>query len=385
MEQQAFPYLFDYLKTRYKNVCYLGDKICVDILDKKKYKTYNSISFYVETTKEDLLNIFTHCEVFDNYILLDWAFKKYKIYFVKGVFEDTYKATCFMPVINRGGLMDIHYNPFNITVSCVSDIYNNIIRFIGNDYDSLIQQDPNIIIKLFELKSLNNFAIEPYTLMYMNKYKHNITDFNSFYNIFTNQYALETLDFIKQIEFFKDTSFEEIFNKLYNYKIIIQRAHKYKLSFMEQYFIIFRDNLYDNDIYKYYLSNYDKYCVKWCDLNYNILTENKTQLRLNIYNSMDNAIRYQGIQLLKNCLIRLNNIHILQKDGAISKDTLLYCLCGRPYFEKQLCITDEEIKEIFPGVELHFIKDKIIRFILCLDKYPDNLKETIKQHKEEVL
>ena len=155
---------------------------------------------------------------------------------------------------------------------------------------------------------------------------------------------------------------------------------------MEQYFIIFNDNLYDNNIYKEYLSDYDKYCVCWCDKNYNILTRDKKELRFNIYNSMDDIILKHDIHLLKNCLIRLNNIHILQQDKkAIPKDILFYCLCGRPYFKEQLHITDKEIMEIFKTKDVDSIKDKIIKYILSLEKYPQTLIDEVKENYKKIL
>ena len=375
-------YLFNYLNKRYSEVYYLGDKTYSDILDKKKTRPYLSISFYVNSSKEEIHNRFIDSEIYDDYVKVQWGKSNYNIYYDKYILKNKYQCSCFCVLEDKNGYIDFDYNLNNLDISSINDINNHLIRLI--DYN-VLKTNPDLILKIFELKAINNFTIEPYTLSKMIEYKNNITDFADFYNIFKHPFVVQTMEFINYINFFNNTKFKGLFDKLYAYKNIINKAQQYHLSFMEQYFIIFQDNLYDNYIYKTYLNDYDKYCVRWCDINYNILTNNKTQLRLNIYNSIDETINRVGIQLLRNCLFRLNNIHILQRQPSVDKDILSYCLNGRPYFKEQLHITNEEIIDIFKTLDVDNIKTKIIKYILKLEHYPNTLIEEVKQNYKSIL
>jgi len=403
-----------------KGVAYfIGNKVRNDIVNptNKKKKKYDTISIISSLSQEELNHLFKNSIKHTDYIMVNFGLYFFKIYSFRFINDQSLlerqKNKIIIESLNyvrekkdftinvllmneNEEIIDYKFTYRNSTISSLNDLNNKIIRIIGNPKEK-IKKDPILILKAFRLMSILNYTIEKNTLSAIEKNKHLLQTLDKkmivkeFNKLIKGKNLTKTLILMKQMDILK-LKIENKYNWFYflmKPQIIkdIVKLNKYDdISLVEIYTVIFRDN-YDNIERKLkemnILDDNDIEKVKWLVKHFNILQEKNKELRLNIYNSRDGIVSKLKMPVLKELLNNLVNIYILLENN-IKREDVMFALCSRPYFYEQIKLSDNEILTLFQNKynmsyngNLDSLKEKILYSLILLEKYPNNLRETI--------
>lgn len=402
--------LIKYLNSKGENF-FIGEKVRDDIEQStnKKKKKYNNISIISSLSQDEIQNMFTNSIKYDNCIKINFGLYEFYIYSFKSMTKENVlerqKINLLIKSINytrekndftinslimdeKENIIDYTFKYKNHRISSLNDVNNKIIRIVGNP-NTKIKENPILILKAIKLLSTLKYKIEDNTLENMNKYKYLLQDLdkriiiNEFNEILKGKNIHNAIKLMLEMDFFKlkiENKYK-FFKFICNKQILINlyKLNKYSnVTLIEIYTVIFKDKY--NDIEKELkpleiLNDNDIEKVKWLVKNFNIINKSDEELRIEIYNSIDEFLKKEGLMLLKDLLNKLINIHNLL-GNKIDKNKIMFALCSRPYFYEQLKISDSDIIKIYNekynnyDININKVKDKILHELIISDKYP---------------
>ena len=195
---------------------------------------------------------------------------------------------------------------------------------------------------------------------------------------FDKPYCINTLKFLNEYELCDCNKYKSHYNKLFKHIDTLQKLLNEPFNFnaVEIYYLF----LHTDDG----LSDIQKLKYQWVVNNYNIFNSNAKQFRVNLINTIfDNSfILEQGMAVLRELIETLYHIKKVRKEIDIKREDIIYNMCCRPLFPRQLHISDNQIQELYHRCDLQ-TKKEILLYIAQLDSYPTNgLYEYLKNIKQ---
>lgn len=303
-------------------------------------------------------------------------------------------SNIFTQYYNRNGQMILHFGLYDFLIITTNDInkyrkhqptimdtliydgdtfidYKNAKQFTLEGVISLNEElNPYVFNYIINQKALYNYEVDLDTISKMvlcREYFNNYTPAL----LLTKPFAIQTLIFLHQYQLYSYSKYKKQYEILYNniksLKILLQNEY----SVVEIYYIILKT--------KEGLSTQEQFEFDWLKDNYNILDKTDKEFRLALVDAVfsNDILLEQGMPLLRQLITHLYNIRRTTKDLKIRKNEIIYNMCCRPYFPKQLHLTDRQIKMIYGTNDLED-KKRIITLIAAMDTYPNDLFQAIK-------
>lgn len=406
--------LLKFLNTKGNNY-FIGNKVRDDIVNNtnKKKKKYSSISIISSLSQDEIQNLFKNSIKYNDpdFIKINFGLYSFKIFSFRFIQDNTLserqKNNLILESLDyvrekkdftintllmdeNENIIDYTYKYKNSNISALNDLNNKIIRVIGNPKYKF-KESPIRMLKAFRLMSTLGYKIENKTLESIKTYKTLLQNVNSklivneFNKLIKGKNLLNTIQLMNELDFFnlKIENKYGFFNFINDENILnnISKLNKFNnISLIEIYAVVFKDNYHEiYNILKEFdiLNKEDIYKIKWLVKNFDLILNHGLDLRLNIYYSIDDNIKDKKMILLKDLLNKLVNIHLLLNEHKVSRDEIMFALCSRPYFHKQLKITDNDLIKLYfkkynsYNININQLKDKIIYNLIIMDKYPN--------------